>query len=200
MSNLVFLVSSTLAAFSKLSPSGSRLVSRLIESGFKYKWEETISPLLNNETTESELIYCCRQWLEADEVSEDRFFVGLLFWKPDIWANYQHQSREANIRNLKDQITDLTTDATVVVSVFTTQLNHVVSETSRLQLSSLPSDSVQSQTNHPLFKTSIKPEYNVNESTYSGTPDLIHVKSVSQARKIPPERIACGPARIWCPM
>ncbi|EED17284.1 conserved hypothetical protein [Talaromyces stipitatus ATCC 10500] len=170
------------------------------ESDFIYKWKETISPLLNDETTGSELIDCCGQWLEADEASEDRFFVGLLFWKPDTWANHQRQSREANIRNLIDQITDLTTDATAVVSVFTTQLNHVVPATPTLQLSSLPSDSVQSQTNHPIFKTSIKPEYNVNDSTYSGTLDLIHVKSVSQARKNPPERIACGPAGNWCPM
>jgi hypothetical protein len=179
-------------------PSSSAETDR--KPGFKHKWEKTFVPLLNNETAESELTYCCGQWLEADKVSEDRFFVGLLFWKPDIRANNQRRSREANIQNLKDQITGLTTDATIIVSVFTTQLNHVVSETSRLQLSGLPSDSVQSQINHPLFQTSVEPKYNVNESTYSGGLDQIHVESVRQARETPPERIACGPAGIWCPM
>lgn len=76
----------------------------------------------------------------------------------------------------------------------------MVSETSRLQLSGHPSDFVQSQTNHPLFKGSVEPEYSVNESTYSGVLDLIHVESIRQVREIIPRRIACGPAGIWCPM
>lgn len=180
------------------TPSSSAETDR--EPGFKHIWEKTFAPHLNNETAESELTYCCGQWLEADEVSEDRFFVGLLFWKPDTWADNQRRSREANIQNLKDQIRGLTPDATIVVSVLTTQLNYVVSKTSSLQLSGLPSESVQSQTNHPLFRASVEPEYNVNESTYSRGLDQIHVKSVSQARKTPPERIACGPAGVWCRM
>jgi hypothetical protein len=178
-------------------PSSSAETDR--KPGFKDKWEKTFALLLNKKTTESELTYCCGQWLEADEESEDRYFVGLLFWKPDI-SNNPLRSRETNIPNLKDQITGLTTDATAVVSIFTTQLNHVVSETSRLQLSGLPSDFVQSQTNHPLFKGSVEPEYSVNESTYSGVLDLIHVQSIGQARETPPRRIACGPAGNWCPM
>jgi hypothetical protein len=51
--------------------------------GCRSKWETIFAPYLSNATAESE-IYCCGEWLEADKASEDRFFIGLLFWKLDI--------------------------------------------------------------------------------------------------------------------
>jgi hypothetical protein len=184
----LFNVDSVLELVSFQFSSSSAEIDR--KPRFKHKWEKTFAPHLSNAPAESELISCCGEWLEADNDSEHRFFVGLLFWKPN--------QRRLHVQNLADQTADLITDATNVLSAYTTQLNHVSSETSRLQLSGL--DSVQSQTNHPVFQTSVKPEYNVNESTFSGGLDQHHVESVRQARENPPERIACGPAGIWCPM
>ncbi|RLL95788.1 hypothetical protein CFD26_104336 [Aspergillus turcosus] len=168
--------------------------------GFKAKWETTFAPHLSNAAAESELIYCCGQWLEADKVSEDRFFVGLLFWKPHIQAGNRWRLREANDHNLEDRIAELVKDATNMVSAYTSQLNQVSSETSGLQLSGLLPVSVQFQTNHPVFQTPVKPEYNVNEFTFSGGKDRLHLESMIQARQTPPQRIAGGPAGGWCPM
>jgi hypothetical protein len=75
-----------------------------------------IVPYTSNAPAESELICCCGKWLEADKASKDRFFVSLLFWKPDIQAGNQRQLQRFNNHNLEDQIVDLLKDTTEVVS------------------------------------------------------------------------------------
>jgi hypothetical protein len=59
---------------------------------------------------------------------------------------------------------------------------------------------MQSETNHLVFQTPVKPEYNVNEITFSQGKDQLHLESMRQARQTPPQRIAGGPAGVWCPM
>jgi hypothetical protein len=151
-------------------------------------WETIFAPHLSNDVAESELIYCYGQWLKADKVSEDRFFIGLLFWKPDVQAGNQHQLQEANIHNLKNHIAELVKGATNMVSAYTSQLNQVSSETSDL----LPV-SVHFQTNHPVFQTPVKPKYNINKFTFSGGKDRLHLESMRQARQTPPQHITGGP-------
>lgn len=94
-------------------------------------------------------------------------------------------------------------DATNAVSVYISQLNQVSSETSKLPLAG-PPDTVQSQMKHPVFQTPVRPEYNVNELTFSQGKDQLHLESMRQARQIPPLRIAGGPAGGpaggWCSM
>ena len=166
---------------------------------FKSKWEAAFAPHLGNATAESGLTYCCGEWLEADQLSEDRLFVGLLFWEPDMQVDSQRRLREANVHNLAGHMAELVKDATNMVSVCTSQLNQVSSETPRLPPAD-PPDTVQSQIKHPVFETVVKPEYNVNELTFSQGKDQLHLESMRQARQIPPLRIAGGPAGGWCSM
>ncbi|KAH8700095.1 hypothetical protein BGW36DRAFT_415267 [Talaromyces proteolyticus] len=168
--------------------------------GFKTKWETTFAPYVNSATAEFELIYCCGEWLEADKFVDDRFFVALLFWKPDIQVRDQRRLREAIVHNLENHIAELVEDATNVVSVYTHKLNQVSSETFSLQLPGLLPVAVHFETNHPVFQTPVKPEYNVDEFTLSRGKDRLHLESMIQARQTPPERIAGGPAGSWCPM
>jgi hypothetical protein len=95
------------------------------------------------------LIYYCGEWLESENVPEDLFFVGLLFWKPNMKLGYQGRLRESNFHNLGDNIAELEEDTTGVVSVYTGQFN-LVSDISELQPSYLAIP-IQFQTNHTVF-------------------------------------------------
>jgi hypothetical protein len=59
---------------------------------------------------------------------------------------------------------------------------------------------MQFETNHPVFRAPVKPEYNVNELTFSENKDQLHLESMRHARQTPPQRIAGGPAGGWRPM
>jgi hypothetical protein len=177
------------------------------KSDFRSKWESTISLYPSNftsesdVTTDSELIHYCGEWLEIDYPSEDQFFVGLLFWKNTEVGN-QRQLREANFHNLGHHIADLVKNTTGVVSACTNHLNKVSPESARpQQFDSSPTPiAMQFETNHPIFLTPVKPEYNVDELTFSENKDQVHLESMRQARQTPPRRIACGPAGGWYPM
>lgn len=170
------------------------------QPGFKSKWSKIFAPYLSNATAESELIYCCGEWLEADKASEDRFFVSLLFWKPDIQAGNQRQLHGVNNHNLEDQIADLVEDTTEVVSCYTRQLHQVSRKTYMQQISSPLPVSIQSGMNHPVFQMPVRPEYSLNDATFSRGYDQLHLESMRQARQTLPQRIAGGPAGIWYPM
>ncbi|KAL5045880.1 hypothetical protein BDW71DRAFT_214829 [Aspergillus fruticulosus] len=177
--------------------------------GFKSKWETVFAPFLSNTSAnaESDLLYCCGEWLEADQASEDRYFVGMLFWKPDSQDGHRHR-RQANDHNLRIRIAHLVEDTAEVVSVYTRQLSqvHVSSGASieTLGLSTLSPSPVsvngQFNTNHPVFQSHVKREYNLDEQTFSQGQDQCHLESMRQARQTPPQRIAGGPAGTWYPM
>ncbi|KAL4912953.1 hypothetical protein BDW62DRAFT_214629 [Aspergillus aurantiobrunneus] len=156
------------------------------ESGFKSKWETVFALYLSNSSTESDLLYCCGKWLEADQASEDRYFIRMLFWKPDSQDGHRRQLQQANDHNLEDRIADLVEDMVDVVSVYTQQLSHVSSGASTLGLSNPSPVSVNGQfeTNHPVFWLH----------------DQCHLESMRQARQTPRQRIAGGPAGVWYPM
>ncbi|KAJ5285958.1 hypothetical protein N7524_001264 [Penicillium chrysogenum] len=170
------------------------------KSDFRFKWESIISLYPSNVTTESEsgLIHYCGEWLELDHPSEGQFFIGLLFWKSDTVGN----QREANFHNFRHYIADLVKDTTGVVSAYTNHLNKVSFESATPeQFDTSPTPiAAQFETNHPVFRTPVKPKYNVDESTFSENRDQLHLESMRQARRTPPQRIAGGPAGSWYPM
>ncbi|KAL4738259.1 hypothetical protein BDV11DRAFT_139264 [Aspergillus similis] len=171
------------------------------EPGFKSKWETVFAPYLSNSSAEFDLLYCCGEWLEADQASEDRYFVGMLFWKPDSQDGHRGQLRQANDHNLEYRIAGLVEDTVEVVSVYTHRLNQVSSGTSTLGLSNPPSFvNGQFETNHPVFRSRVKPEYNLDEHTFARGQDQCHLESMRQARQTPRQRIAGGPAGVWYPM
>ena len=172
------------------------------KSDFRSKWETTISLYPSNVTTESELIHCCGEWLELDHPSEDQFFIGLLFWKSNTDVGNLRQLREANFHNIGHHIADLVKDTTGVVSACTNHLNKVSFESATpQQFDASPTPiAMHFETNHPVFSTPVKPEYNVNGLTFSENKDQLHLKSMRQARQTPPQRIASGPAGGWCSM
>ncbi|KAJ5143568.1 uncharacterized protein N7515_002355 [Penicillium bovifimosum] len=172
------------------------------KSGFRSKWETTISLYPSNVTTEPELIHCCGEWLEPDYPSEDQFFIGLLFWRSNTEVGDQGRLRQANFHNLGHHIADLVKDATGVVSACTNHLKKVSLESATpQQFDAFPTPiAMQFETNHPVFRTPVKPEYNVNDLTFSENKDQLHMESMRQARQTPPQRIAGGPAGGWCPM
>lgn len=94
--------------------------------GFKSKWDTVFAPFLSNTSanTESDLLYCCGEWLETGQASEDRYFVGMLFWKPDSQDGHGHR-RQANDHNLRTRIAHLVEDTSEIVSVYTCQLSQV---------------------------------------------------------------------------
>ncbi|OQE34694.1 hypothetical protein PENCOP_c016G07734 [Penicillium coprophilum] len=173
------------------------------KSDFKSKWESTISLYPRNDTTEeSELVHYCGEWLELDYASEDQFFLGLLFWKSSTGVFDQRRLREANFHNLGHHIADLVKDTTGVISACTNHLNKLSFESATPQeLNALLTPiAVEFETNHPVFRTPVNPEYNVNELTFSENKDQLHLESMRQARERPPQRIAGGPAGGWYPM
>jgi hypothetical protein len=168
------------------------------EPGFKSKWEAVFAPYLSNISAESDLLYCCGEWLEADQASEDRYFVGMFFWKPDSQNGHRRQLRP-NDHNLEERIADLVEDTVEVVSVYTRQLSQVSSRASTLQLSN-PYLNGRFETNHPVFRSHVKPQYNLDENTFAQGQDQCHLESMRQARQTPRQRIAGGPAGVWYPM
>lgn len=165
---------------------------------FKAKWEMAFSPHLNHVTTETKLISACGEWLQKDDDSEHPFFAGLLFWKSDTQANSPQLLREANVHNVADHLERLVEDATEVISVYTSQLNHLSCDFFGLRPYDPGPDSVQFQTEHQLFKTPVKPKYNVDKSKDINGKDESHLESMMQARAA--ERIAVAPAGVWYPM
>ena len=143
----------------------------------------------SNVTTESELIHCCGEWLESDYPSEDQFFIGLLFWKSNTAVGDLRRLGEANFHNIGHHIADLVKDTTGVVSTCTTHLNKMSFEsTTPQQFDASPTPiAMQFETNHPVFQAPVKPEYNVNELTFSGNKDQLHLESMRQARQTPPQ-------------
>jgi hypothetical protein len=173
------------------------------KSDFRSKWETTISLYPSNVTTEeSELIHCCGEWLESDYPSEDQFFIGLLFWKSNTAVGNLRRLREASFHNIGHHVADLVKDTVGVVSACTNHLNKVSFEsTTPQQFDASPTPiAIQFETNHPVFRSPVKPEYNVNELTFSEDKDQLHLESMRQARQTPPQRIAGGPAGGWHPM
>ncbi|CAI7656869.1 unnamed protein product [Penicillium viridicatum] len=172
------------------------------KSDFRSKWETTISLYPSNVTTESELIHCCGEWLELNQPSEDQFFIGLLFWKSNTDVGNLRQLREANFHNIGHHIADLVKDTTGVVSTCTNHLHKVSFESATpQQFDASPTPiAMHFETNHPVFSTPVKPEYNVNELTFSENKDQLHLESMRQARQTPPQRIAGGPAGGWYSM
>ncbi|KAJ6007413.1 hypothetical protein N7540_011389 [Penicillium herquei] len=166
---------------------------------FKTKWETAFSPLLNLDTAETGLITARGEWLQNDYDSEDRFFVGLLFWKSYAQAS-PRLLREANVLNVANHLERLVDDATEVMSAYTSQLNHISSDFVGLRPYDPFPDTVQSQTNHQLFKTPVKPKYTAIESTDPSGKDKFHLESMIQAREAPAQRIAVAPAGVWYPM
>lgn len=177
--------------------------------GFKSKWDTVFAPFLSNTSVnlKSDLLYCCGEWLETDQASEDRYFVGMLFWKPDSQDGHRHR-RQANDHNLRIRIAQLVEDTAEVVSVYTRQLRQVHAssgasmETRGLSTPSPSPVSVNGQfsTNHPVSQSHVKREYNLDEQKFSQGQDQCHLQSIRQARQTPPQRIAGGPAGSWYPM
>ncbi|KAJ5542579.1 hypothetical protein N7461_008582 [Penicillium sp. DV-2018c] len=172
------------------------------KSDFRSKWEITISLYPNNVTTESELMHSCGEWLESDYPAEDQFFIGLLFWKSNTEGGNQHQLREARSRYIGHHIADLVKEATGVMSACTNQLRKVSFESATSQQSGTFPDSMSTQfeTNHPVFRAPVNPQYNVNELIFSENKDQLHLESMRHARQTPPRRISGGPAGGWFPM
>lgn len=168
------------------------------KAGFKAEWETTFSPYLNSASAETELVSACGEWLQKDDDSEGDYFVGLLFWKSDSQATSPQLLREANVHNVADHIERLVGDATEVVSANTSQLKHVFSDFFELRPDDPSPNSVQSQTQHQLFKTPVKPRYSPDESVDSLGRDKVHLESMIQA--IHELRIAAAPAGVWYPM
>lgn len=168
------------------------------KAGFKAEWETTFSPYLNSASAETELVSACGEWLQKDDDSEGDYFVGLLFWKSDSQATSPQLLREANVHNVADHIERLVGDATEVVSANTSQLKHVFSDFFELRPDDPSPNSVQSQTQHQLFKTPVKPRYGPDESVDSLGRDKVHLESMIQA--IHELRIAAAPAGVWYPM
>ncbi|KAJ5472757.1 hypothetical protein N7530_006758 [Penicillium desertorum] len=158
------------------------------EAGFKAKWGNAFSNV-NGVIPSSELAHACGQWLQRDKESEDRFFIGLLFWNSTPQIEGHLQLRGGGSQDLTKHIAELIEDAMHVVSACTGQLNHVPGDP-------LP-DSTQCQIKHQAFHADVKPIYSAKEDQNESGKDRYHVESMSQARRKPRERIAAGPAGAW---
>ncbi|OKL57762.1 hypothetical protein UA08_06886 [Talaromyces atroroseus] len=166
-------------------------------AGLRSKWNDIFSSYLSNALVESRLIHFCGEWLEVDKDSEDRFFVGLLFWKHCQANNNQDRIQPSDPQNLEKNIEEIRKDATNVVSASTTPLNHIPFKISTLQSLGRQPLSVP-EIEHPLFQTPTEPEYNLDEFVLSSGQDRLHVESMIEARR--GERIAGGPAGTWLEM
>ncbi|KAJ5114213.1 hypothetical protein N7456_002747 [Penicillium angulare] len=172
-------------------PSDSQLEK---QTEFKEKWETAFPPDLKYSTPGNKLISVCGEWLQRDYDFEDHFFVGLIFWESSAHANSPQLPQDINTPNIAGHLKSLVDDATEIISVYTSQLNHV-----SIGFSPVP-DVLPFRTNHQLFKTRLKPKFSLNKATDPEGKDMFHLESAKQAGKKPAERIAVAPAGLWCPM
>lgn len=167
---------------------------------FKAQWATAFSHL-NHPASETELISVCGEWLEKDnDISEDQFFVGLLFWASSTQADFPQVLQVLKAHKVETLLESLVRDATEVITAYTNQLNHVSFGLSGLRPYDPTPIFVQSETNHDIFKTPVKPKYNASESANQSGSDKFHLESMRQARRTPPERIGLAPAGVWYPM
>ena len=166
------------------------------KQSFKNQWDSTFQHIFDN--NHAELISYRGDWLERDFGSENRNFIGLLFWKSSMQAGGLQWLLDANAHSISGQISALTQLADTVVSFFTKQLHHESSDTLKPQeLVSLPA-SIQTNYKHPILNLPVTRCCNITTMGNQAHPDPVQMKTREQAKL--KQRICTGPGGSWYPM
>lgn len=161
------------------------------KQSFKNKWDSIFRLIEDNH--HAELIACCGDWLERDSSTENRNFVGLLFWKSSIQTERLQRLLEIN-----SQVSALTGLAHTVISFVTKRLHHESSDTLKPQELVSPPTSIQTNYKHPILNLPVTRHYNIATSGNQVHPDPVQVNTREQAKL--KQRICAGPRRFWYPM
>lgn len=163
------------------------LVSYYIPATASIKEHDFQREVYAKSASASEIVSACGGWLDQEFETENRYFAGLLFWKPGIDAERTQQDTPSKTTAFGHETED-------VVSVLTKPVN-IASKDSLHAATPIPNSLSSTQCNHPLLNGSVTPCYRAEDSFEPGDLDRLHAENYNkqQAGKL----LSAGPTGQW---
>ncbi|KAJ5519969.1 hypothetical protein N7463_000422 [Penicillium fimorum] len=136
-----------------MPPDGSKFTrSKEPKQSFKNRWESSFAHIVNKATTNPNPIFACGDWLQRDDLFEDRYFAGMLFWDSGVQNKAPLHLMDSNVHIIAIHMVELVNDAAVVVSSMTKPLQHLSPHTVGPQDTDSSEILQVSNIKHPAFK------------------------------------------------